>query len=330
MTAHRPEPRIPGWAVAAIVATVVALAVAGWVLIPGAPAPWNVQRSTSPRAMTTPTVTIPTAFPVAASTQATVTLPVQSLPPGALFYADCTTVRAVGPVLRRGDPGYRPGLDRDGDGTACESPPVASTPQTIVVFSRPPASTAAPWPTPGRPSAATPPASPPPPTSAAVSAGVSMSVATTTPPTTASPGPVDTDPLPAATTPPPPTTAPPPVGYTDCSQVVADGRPVPLYPGQPGWNPVLDVDGDGLACEDDTATLPTTPPPPPIIDNCVAAWDQGRAPLRVGVPGWNQLLDLDGDGVACETDPRPLNTVAATTTSSSTTGSTGTTVDNGR
>jgi len=39
----------------------------------------------------------------------------------AAHYGSCAAVRAAGVApLRRGDPGYRPGLDRDHDGVACE------------------------------------------------------------------------------------------------------------------------------------------------------------------------------------------------------------------
>lgn len=39
----------------------------------------------------------------------------------AAHYANCTAARAAGAApLRRGEPGYRPGLDRDNDGIACE------------------------------------------------------------------------------------------------------------------------------------------------------------------------------------------------------------------
>jgi hypothetical protein len=38
-----------------------------------------------------------------------------------VYYANCTAVRAAGAApLRRGEPGYRAELDRDGDGVACE------------------------------------------------------------------------------------------------------------------------------------------------------------------------------------------------------------------
>jgi hypothetical protein len=38
-----------------------------------------------------------------------------------VHYANCTEARVAGasPLLA-GEPGYRPGLDRDGDGIACE------------------------------------------------------------------------------------------------------------------------------------------------------------------------------------------------------------------
>lgn len=40
---------------------------------------------------------------------------------GAVYYPNCDAVREAGHApLRRGDPGYRSGLDRDGDGVACE------------------------------------------------------------------------------------------------------------------------------------------------------------------------------------------------------------------
>ena len=37
------------------------------------------------------------------------------------YYHNCTAARAAGAApIRVGDPGYRAGLDRDGDGVACE------------------------------------------------------------------------------------------------------------------------------------------------------------------------------------------------------------------
>jgi hypothetical protein len=41
--------------------------------------------------------------------------------PGTVRYDDCDAVRAAGAApIRQGDPGYRTGLDGDGDGSACE------------------------------------------------------------------------------------------------------------------------------------------------------------------------------------------------------------------
>ncbi|WP_091556204.1 excalibur calcium-binding domain-containing protein [Micromonospora pattaloongensis] len=41
--------------------------------------------------------------------------------PRSVYYRNCDAVRAAGKApLRRGAPGYRAGLDRDGDGVACE------------------------------------------------------------------------------------------------------------------------------------------------------------------------------------------------------------------
>ncbi|MGH3912833.1 MAG: excalibur calcium-binding domain-containing protein [Pseudonocardiaceae bacterium] len=38
-----------------------------------------------------------------------------------VYYKNCDAARAAGAApLHAGDPGYRSGLDRDGDGTACE------------------------------------------------------------------------------------------------------------------------------------------------------------------------------------------------------------------
>lgn len=42
-------------------------------------------------------------------------------PVRSVYYANCSAARAAGAApLHRGDPGYRSGLDRDNDGSACE------------------------------------------------------------------------------------------------------------------------------------------------------------------------------------------------------------------
>jgi hypothetical protein len=47
--------------------------------------------------------------------------PQQFFGSGPVHFPNCASARAAGAApLRRGDPGYRPGLDRDDDGVACE------------------------------------------------------------------------------------------------------------------------------------------------------------------------------------------------------------------
>jgi len=47
--------------------------------------------------------------------------PAAALAPSGAYYANCAAARAAGAAPhRRGQPGYRPALDRDGDGIACE------------------------------------------------------------------------------------------------------------------------------------------------------------------------------------------------------------------
>jgi uncharacterized protein with LGFP repeats len=55
-------------------------------------------------------------------TVASVTAPAPTpAPPSGTYYANCAAARAAGAApLYRGEPGYRPALDRDGDGVACE------------------------------------------------------------------------------------------------------------------------------------------------------------------------------------------------------------------
>jgi hypothetical protein len=47
--------------------------------------------------------------------------------PTAAFYPNCTAAEAAGAApIERGRPGYRPALDADGDGVACDTPPTAA------------------------------------------------------------------------------------------------------------------------------------------------------------------------------------------------------------
>jgi hypothetical protein len=58
--------------------------------------------------------------PVATTATAPPVIP-PSNPPAVVYYANCTAAKAAGAApLHVGEPGYRTGLDRDGDGVACE------------------------------------------------------------------------------------------------------------------------------------------------------------------------------------------------------------------
>jgi len=100
--------------------------------------------STVTRTIEPPTVTVTAQPPVATITETapplTVTETAQAAPPfvestpvyapplvdipessSSVYYSNCSEARAAGAApLHVGEPGYRPGLDRDSDGTACE------------------------------------------------------------------------------------------------------------------------------------------------------------------------------------------------------------------
>ncbi|MDA1361778.1 excalibur calcium-binding domain-containing protein [Glycomyces luteolus] len=97
------------------------------------------------------------------------------------------------------------------------------------------------------------------------------------------------------------------VYYENCDEARADGA-APLYEGEPGYAPHLDADGDGVACEpyfgddpgggnDDGGNGDSDA----HYENCDEAMADGAAPLYEGDPGYDEHLDRDGDGVACET-----------------------------
>ncbi len=68
--------------------------------------------------VSTTTTTAPT---TAAPTTAPPPPPTTAPSGGDVYYANCAAARAAGAApLYRGQPGYRPALDRDGDGVACE------------------------------------------------------------------------------------------------------------------------------------------------------------------------------------------------------------------
>jgi excalibur calcium-binding domain-containing protein len=64
-----------------------------------------------------PAVSAPASAPPAAPALS----PADSSPGGSTYYRDCASAHAAGVApLHRGDLGYHTGLDRDGDGIACE------------------------------------------------------------------------------------------------------------------------------------------------------------------------------------------------------------------
>lgn len=68
----------------------------------------------------TPTQTTHTPKPVHTYTPTPKAVPTTTTP-AARYYANCAAVRAAGAApLLAGQPGYRSGLDRDGDGSACD------------------------------------------------------------------------------------------------------------------------------------------------------------------------------------------------------------------
>lgn len=85
-----------------------------------------------------PSTTSTTVAPTTTSTVLTTSTTMPPLPAttsttagDANLYQDCDDVRAAGRApLASGDVGYRPGLDADGDGVACNEPSFVAAPQT--------------------------------------------------------------------------------------------------------------------------------------------------------------------------------------------------------
>ena len=88
------------------------------------PPPAVTQATTIAPAVPTPDAAPPTVGPADATSAAVAPQPVVSTPKTtalSTYYANCAAARTAGATpLHRGDPGYRSGLDRDGDGVACE------------------------------------------------------------------------------------------------------------------------------------------------------------------------------------------------------------------
>ncbi|TDV56623.1 excalibur calcium-binding domain-containing protein [Actinophytocola oryzae] len=88
----------------------------------------RVEKPTEPTTTTTQPPAVVEAPPVTQAPPVTATPPVEVAPvpeqpaePPSAYYANCAAARAAGAApLHAGEPGYRAGLDRDGDGVACE------------------------------------------------------------------------------------------------------------------------------------------------------------------------------------------------------------------
>lgn len=107
------------------------------------------------------------------------------------------------------------------------------------------------------------------------------------------------------------------VRYADCAAAWAAGA-APIYAGEPGYEPRLDPDNDGIACEGSapvagrTSTAARSPRPSrsangsgndPRFDTCAQAKAKGYGPYRRGQDpeyGWYRHEDIDNDGVVCE------------------------------
>lgn len=95
----------------------------------GAPSPVPVASSASPSPSPSPSLSptpAPSPTPTPTPTVAPTTEQPAAVPPTtepvAVYYANCDAVRAAGKApLSKGSPGYRAGLDADGDGIACET-----------------------------------------------------------------------------------------------------------------------------------------------------------------------------------------------------------------
>ncbi|MFL6077918.1 MAG: excalibur calcium-binding domain-containing protein [Mycobacteriales bacterium] len=85
------------------------------------PTPEATTAPPTPAVAVTSAVPPPPAVHVPAPAAKPAPAPARTTPPASVYYANCAAVRAAGKApLYRGQPGYRPALDRDSDGVACE------------------------------------------------------------------------------------------------------------------------------------------------------------------------------------------------------------------
>jgi endonuclease YncB( thermonuclease family) len=87
-----------------------------------ATAPSGTEPSTAPPAATSPAPFVAPPLPAAIPPAPLPAAIPPASPPASAYYANCDAARAAGVApIRVGQPGYRKGLDNDGDGTACDN-----------------------------------------------------------------------------------------------------------------------------------------------------------------------------------------------------------------
>jgi hypothetical protein len=106
-----PNEPLPGGVVAAVPAPTTT-----------APAPRTTAAVPKPAPQPAPKAAVVVPVPVPVPVPAPAPVPVPAPQPESVYYKNCDAARAAGaaPILR-GQPGYAPKLDRDGDGVACDA-----------------------------------------------------------------------------------------------------------------------------------------------------------------------------------------------------------------
>jgi hypothetical protein len=114
----RPRSALPHWRRIAGAVAILALSALGTSCGSATPTGSNPTTTTVPPAPPAAVTTPPPPPPPVATQEPA---PTTTAAPPPAYYANCAAAKAAGAApLHRGDPGYRPALDRDGDGNACE------------------------------------------------------------------------------------------------------------------------------------------------------------------------------------------------------------------
>jgi hypothetical protein len=124
----RPRRKVPVWAgvgigFGAVVMSLCACGVVGAIVgPPDEPSDKQERAVVSSATAAAPSDPATTGAPPPTATAAPTTSATMTASPARVYYASCAAVRASGKApLRKGQPGFRAALDRDGDGVACEA-----------------------------------------------------------------------------------------------------------------------------------------------------------------------------------------------------------------